>query len=223
MCRNSTPTWRQGREKLNEYEKERVSHSEGMWTKVKEGTRESPLILEGGPSQDLQFLSDGQRSPCQTWEVSLLTTYLSPLLLSPTHFWQGLLQTTGLQYLFFVLCRNSHKYKLEKFGLVFPCIAFVDDDSWLYLLIWFQWLVMVGKTGNGIIFVFQTVITSGLEWDLCKSWFLDSGDLNTRQVCSWAPEGGITIAWGPEERARADFSPNNHPCHSAGRSLMWQK
>lgn len=120
----------------------------------------------------------------------------------------------------FILCRNSHKHKLEMFGLVFPSVAFAEDYNQLYLLIWFQWFVAVGKTGKGIIFVFQTIVIPVFEWNLYTSLFLDSGNLNTGQVCSRAQEGDITTTQGPEERARANFSPNNCPCHSAVRFLF---
>lgn len=79
---------------------------------------------------------------------------------------------------------------------------------------------MLAKTGEGIIFVFQTIIISVFEWDLYESLFLDSGNINTGKVCSWALEGGITIAPGQEKGARAGFSPHNRPCHSAGRFLF---
>lgn len=81
VSRSSTPP-PEGKDRRSrmtiKYKKERLRHGQGARTKIKEGTRESPLNLEAGPSQGLQFPSHGKRSPCGTQEASFLTTSRPP-------------------------------------------------------------------------------------------------------------------------------------------------
>ena len=81
----STPTWGQGEAKLKDEERGGWAHSRSV-SQGPGGAETSPLILGGGPNQELSYLQGDRRKG----GGSFLTTYGSP-----THFHQGLLRSTS--------------------------------------------------------------------------------------------------------------------------------